>query len=76
MAGFSMREEAEIHIFARLEKEFTRQFLSIGAVYYTVFTVLAKHLYILVIQMVETRNKIEYTQYKSSGWITCKHKYI
>jgi hypothetical protein len=67
VAGISVREEAEIQIFPRLEKRITRQFLSIGAVYYTVFSVLAKHLYILVIQMVVTPNKIEYTQYKSSG---------
>jgi len=34
-----MREEAEIHIFPRLEKGIYRQqFFSIGALYYTVFS--------------------------------------
>jgi hypothetical protein len=39
VAGITMREEAEIHIFPRLEKGIYRQqFFSIGALYYTVFS--------------------------------------
>lgn len=38
LVGITMREEAEIHIFPRLEKGIYRQFFSIDALYYTVFS--------------------------------------